>query len=100
RIERAVRSSLDAQLLDIKDSSKAFGLLIHVSGGEDITLDEVSEAREKIGRSLPPKARVVWGAMVDPTLQGGVRVTVVLTGVESTMLSEQPEKGLRILKAR
>lgn len=93
RIERAVQSALDAQLLDIKDSTKAFGVLIHVAGGEDITLDEVTQAGEMITRSLPAKARVVWGARVDPTLQGKVRVMVVLTGVESTFLSTQP-RGL------
>ena len=88
-----MQTALDAQLLDIKDSTKAFGVLIHVAGGEDITLDEVTQAGEMITRSLPPKARVVWGARVDPSLQGRVRVMVVLTGIESTFLAEQ-SKGL------
>jgi cell division protein FtsZ len=100
RIERAVQSALDAQLLDIKDSTKAFGVLIHVAGGDDITLDEVTQAGEMITRSLPPKARVVWGARVDPNLQGRVRVMLVLTGVESTFLSEQQGKMGRLLKSR
>ena len=69
RIERATQAALDAQLLDIKDSTKAFGVLIHVSGGEDITLDEVTQAGEMVtNKSLPAKARVVWGARVDPLL--------------------------------
>ncbi len=100
RIERAVQSALDTQLLDIKDSTKAFGVLIHVSGGEDITLDEVTQAGEMITRSMPPKARVVWGARVDPTLHGRVRVMVVLTGVESTFLAEQSSKVPRVLSFR
>jgi len=100
RIERAVQSALDAQLLDIKDSTNAFGVLIHVSGGDDITLDEVTQAGEMITRSLPPKARVVWGARVDPNLQGKVRVMVVLTGVESTFLAEQPGKMGRLLRSK
>jgi cell division protein FtsZ len=100
RIERAVQSALDAQLLDIKDSTKAFGVLIHVVGGEDITLDEVTQAGEMITRSLPPKARVVWGARVDPTLQGRVRVMVVLTGVESTFLTERTSGVANLLRVR
>ena len=100
RIERAVQTALDAQLLDIKDSTKAFGVLIHVVGGEDITLDEVTQAGEMVTRSLPPKARVVWGARVDPALQGRVRVMVVLTGIESTFLSNQPGAVARLLRAR
>ena len=51
RIEKR-QAALDAQLLDIKDSTKAFGVLIHVSGGEDITLDEVTQAGEMVTRSL------------------------------------------------
>jgi cell division protein FtsZ len=98
RIERAVQTALDAQLLDIKDSTKAFGVLIHVAGGEDITLDEVTQAGEMITRSLPPKARVVWGARVDPSLQGRVRVMVVLTGIESPFLSQSQTLGQRLLK--
>ena len=93
RVERATQAALDTQLLDIKDSTKAFGVLIHVAGGDDITLDEVTQAGEMVTRSLPQKARVVWGARVDQTLQGKVRVMVVLTGVESTFLSSQT-KGL------
>jgi len=100
RIERAVQSALDAQLLDIKDSTKAFGVLIHVAGGDDITLDEVTQAGEMITRSLPPKARVVWGARVDPNLQGRVRVMVVLTGVESTFLVEQQGRVGKLLSSR
>jgi cell division protein FtsZ len=100
RIERAVQTALDAQLLDIKDSTKAFGVLIHVAGGEDITLDEVTQAGEMITRSLPPKARVVWGARVDPSLQGRVRVMVVLTGIESTFLAQQPSRLGRLVRAR
>ncbi len=100
RIERAVQSALDAQLLDIKDATKAFGVLIHVVGGEDITLDEVTQAGEMITRSLPPKARVVWGARVDPSLQGRVRVMVVLTGVESTFLTERTSGVANLLRVR
>jgi cell division protein FtsZ len=100
RIERATQAALDAQLLDIKDSTKAFGVLIHVSGGEDITLDEVTQAGEMVTRSLPAKARVVWGARVDPTLQGKVRVMVVLTGIESTFLASQPRGIAGLLRSQ
>ncbi len=55
RVERAVQMALDAQLLDIKDATHAFGVLIHVSGGDDITLDEVTQAGEMVTRSLPGK---------------------------------------------
>ncbi len=100
RVQHAVQTALDAQLLDIKDSTKSFGVLIHVSGGDDITLDEVTQAGEMITRSLPKDARVVWGARVDPTLGGKVRVMVVLTGVESTFLAEQPTRLGKFLRVK
>ncbi len=100
RVERAVQMALDAQLLDIKDATKAFGVLIHVSGGDDITLDEVTQAGEMVTRSLPAKAQVVWGARVDPTLQGKVRVMVVLTGIESTFDTEKTNSISRMIRSR
>jgi len=100
RVERAVQMALDAQLLDIKDATRAFGVLIHVAGGDDITLDEVTQAGEMVTRSLPAKARVVWGARVDPTLQGKVRVMVVLTGVESTFATEKQGSISRMIRSR
>jgi len=87
RVESAVRHALDAQLLDIKDISKSQGVLVHVAGGDDVTLEEVTRAGELVTRSLPPNTRIVWGAKVDPTMNGRARVMVVLTGVESTFLS-------------
>lgn len=100
RVKRATQMALDTQLLDIKDSTKAFGVLIHVTGGEDITLDEVTQAGEIVTRSLPIKAHVVWGARVDPALKGKVRVTVVLTGIESAFLSAQPRGLVGLIRSR
>ena len=88
RVERAVRQAIEGQLLDIKDITRAQGALIHVTGGHDITLEEVTKAGELVTKSLPPKAKVVWGARVDPSMDGHARVMVVLTGIESTFLSE------------
>ncbi len=85
RIEKAVRMALDTQLLDIKDLSGAHGALVHVCGGDDITLEEVTRAGELVTRSLPHNVRIVWGARVDKNMNGHARVMVVLTGVESTL---------------
>ena len=86
RVETAVDKALNGRLLDIEDVTKAKGLLIHVSGGEDLTLGEVNRAAEIMKRSLPPKAKIIWGARVDQELQGSVSVMAVVTGVESAFL--------------
>lgn len=88
RIEKAVRMALDTQLLDIKDMSCARGALIHVAGGDDITLEEVTRAGELVTRSLPHKVKIVWGAQIEPKMNGHARVMVVLTGVESGWAEE------------
>jgi cell division GTPase FtsZ len=56
-----------------------------------VTLEEVTRAGELVTKSLPPKVRIVWGARVDPTLEGRVKCMVMLTGVESTFLAQQQE---------
>jgi cell division protein FtsZ len=88
RIEQATRMALDSQLLDIKDMSGAHGALIHVVGGDDITLEEVTRAGELVTRILAKEVRIVWGARVDHEIKGKARVMIVLTGVESRFGAE------------
>lgn len=99
RVEQAVEKALNGRLLDIEDVTKARGLLIHVAGGEDLTLCEVNHAAEIMKRSLPPKAKIIWGARVDEELQGSVSVMAVVTGVESAFLKRR-EKRLGPIKIR
>jgi cell division protein FtsZ len=81
RVEKAVSQALGTPLLDITDISTAYGVLIHIVGGEDMTLDEVAIAGEQIMDKVPNTKRVIWGAKVDQNLTGAVRVMAVLTGV-------------------
>jgi len=97
RVEQAVEKALDGRLLDIEDVTKARGLLIHVSGGEDLTLYEVNHAAEIMKRSLPPKAKIIWGARGDKELQGSASVMAVVTGVESAFMKRR-EKHLGPIK--
>lgn len=93
RVEHAVERSLSGRLLDIEDITKSRGLLIHVSGGEDMTLYEVYTAGELVKRSIPPDAKVIWGARVEKELEGTASVMTVLTGVESAFL-RKPRKSI------
>ncbi|MCZ7391818.1 MAG: cell division protein FtsZ [Candidatus Methanoperedens sp.] len=79
RIEKAVEQALSTPLLDVSDISGAYGVLIHIAGGEDMTLGEVTQAGEIILQKAPNTGRIVWGAKVDDSLAGHVRVTAVLT---------------------
>ncbi len=81
RIEKAMEQALSTPLLDVSDISGTYGVLIHIAGGEDMTLGEVSQAGEIILQKAPNTGRIVWGAKVDESLAGHVKVTAVLTGV-------------------
>lgn len=99
RVGKAVKNAIDSQLLDVTDVTKSYGVLIHVSGGEDMKLDEVLKAGELVTRYLSPEAKIVWGARVNPELEGRAHVMVILTGVESSIQKEEKRglfKGLRL----
>jgi len=98
RIEKAVRIALEGQLLDINDLTKAYGVLIHASGGSDMTLGEVYRAGELVMRAVSPKTKIVWGAKVNPTLEGKAHVFVCLTGIESNFLAQTPKRKFGRLK--
>ncbi len=85
RITRAVSQALEVPLLAIPDMSAAYGVLIHIAGGEDMTLGEVAAAGELIMDKVPYTRRFIWGARVDSSLTGGVRIMAVLTGIKSSL---------------
>ncbi|SNQ60534.1 cell division protein FtsZ [Candidatus Methanoperedens nitratireducens] len=86
RIIKAVSQALAVPLLDISGISETYGVLIHIVGGEDMTLEEVAVAGELIMDKVPKTKRVVWGARVDSSLTGRVRIMAVLTGVKSPLI--------------
>ena len=82
RVEEAVKGALSNPLLDISYEG-ATGALIHVSGGPDLTLDEISKVGELVTESLDNDANVIWGARVSENMKGKVTVMTIITGVKS-----------------
>jgi cell division protein FtsZ len=82
RVDEATRRALTNPLLDVNYDG-ASGALIHVSGGEDLTLDEVNRIGEIITETLDAEANVIWGARIDPNMSGRLRVMTIVTGVTS-----------------
>ncbi|MDL5502745.1 MAG: cell division protein FtsZ, partial [Candidatus Methanoperedens sp.] len=78
-------------LLDVTNISDCYGVLIHIVGGEDLTLEEVAVTGELIMDKVPNTKRIIWGAKVDNSLTGKVRVMAVLTGVQSPFISGSVE---------
>ncbi|WP_218030903.1 cell division protein FtsZ [Dictyobacter aurantiacus] len=57
-------------------------VLFNISGGEDMTLFEVNEVAEHIGAAIDDAADIIFGAVVDPTLNDTIRVTLIAAGME------------------
>jgi cell division protein FtsZ len=87
RVIKAVSQAISTPLLDVTNFSDCYGVLIHIVGGEDLTLEEVAVTGELIMDKVPNTKRIIWGAKVDNNLTGKVRVMAVLTGVESPFIS-------------
>ena len=82
RAEEAVRNAMNAPLLNV-DYTGVTGALIHVSGDPNMTVHEVDQVKEFVTDSLGQSAKVVWGAKVDPSNEGILKVTLVMTGINS-----------------
>jgi len=82
RVDEAVKGALSNPLLDISYEG-ATGALIHVTGGPDMTLDEVSRIGELVTESLHDDANVIWGARVSDDMKGKMTVMTIITGVNS-----------------
>ncbi|HLC66248.1 MAG TPA: cell division protein FtsZ [Candidatus Nanoarchaeia archaeon] len=82
KVEEAVRGALTNPLLDINYQG-ATGAIIHVSGGPDMTLDEISRVGELVTEAMDPDANVIWGARVDEKMKGKLTVMTIITGVKS-----------------
>jgi cell division protein FtsZ len=93
RVEEAVKGALTNPLLDISYKG-ASGALIHVCGGPDLTLDEISEIGELVTESLDDDANVIWGARIEESMKGKVTVMTIITGVQSPwILGKLDEKA-------
>ncbi|MEM2119391.1 MAG: cell division protein FtsZ [Candidatus Bathyarchaeia archaeon] len=82
RAEEAVRNALTSQLLDV-DYTGATGALVHVAGDNQMTVEEANRVGEIITEMMDHNAMVIWGARVNPEQNGKLKVTLVMTGVDS-----------------
>jgi len=85
RAIEAVNEAIDSPLIDV-DITDATGALINVTGGSDMTIAEAEQVAEVVQSRISSNARIIWGAAVDPTLEGMIRVMIVITGVKSNQM--------------
>ena len=83
----ATESALNNPLIDDYSLKGAKGLLVNITGGDDIKLFEVDQAVNKIRSEVDPEAELIFGAIKDESLSGKMRVSIVATALDG----ESPE---------
>jgi cell division protein FtsZ len=90
RASLAATSAISSPLLEEASVQGARGVIINVTGGPDLTLAEVSEASEIIYSAAHEEANIIFGAVVDPSMQGKVKITVIATGFDRAKAAASP----------
>ena len=90
RAVEAAEKAISSPLLDDASVDGARGILINITGGEDMTLAEVDEAATLIQDSAHDDANIIFGSVINDSMEGQMRVTVIATGFEIKPETKQP----------
>ena len=92
RAIEAAEKAISNPLLDGVSMKGAKGVIISITGGEDMRLMEVDEAASHIKELVDPDANIIWGSAFNNNMEGRIRVSVVATGIEAEVQSA-PQPG-------
>ncbi len=97
RAIEAAQQAISSPLLDNVSVAGATGVLLNITGGEDLTLGEVTHISEIIHDAVGDEAEVIFGGVIEPSMQGEIRVTVIATGFDRAVAQAGPvaTAGLR-----
>jgi cell division protein FtsZ len=87
RAIEAAEKAISNPLLDGVSMKGAKGVIISITGGEDMRLMEVDEAASHIKELVDPDANIIWGSAFNNDLGGKIRVSVVATGIEADAIA-------------
>jgi cell division protein FtsZ len=93
RAINAAKLAISSPLLEGASVQGARGVIINVTGGADLSLVEVSEASCIIQEAAHEEANIIFGAVVDPRLEGRVKITVIATGFDQGRGNRAPLPG-------
>lgn len=91
RAADAARKAISSPLLETSIEG-AKGVLLNITGGQNLTLFEVNEASEIIAEAADPEANIIFGAVIDESMKEEVRVTVIATGFDQALQSSNFNK--------
>jgi cell division protein FtsZ len=82
RAVEAAKKAISSRLLEDGSIQGARGVLINITGGQDLLLHEVSEASSIIHDAADADANIIFGAVLDESMKGAVKITVIATGFD------------------
>ncbi len=82
RAVEAAQKAISSPLLEEASIEGARGVIINITGGEDMSLVEVNEASSVIHEAADDDANIIFGAVVDPSMDGRLKITVIATGFQ------------------
>src|SRR5213080_1016847 len=82
RAVEAAKKAISSRLLEDGSIQGARGVLINITGGHDLLLHEVSEASSIIHDAADADSNIIFGAVLDPSMKGEVKITVIATGFD------------------
>ena len=95
----AAQKAVASPLLDDTSIEGARGILINFTGGADLAIHEVEEAARIVQEAAHEEANIIFGAVIDPTLQDEVRMTVIATGFTERKQEMSPAKIVDLPRA-
>ncbi len=95
RAEEAAQEAISSPLLDDISISGAKAVLINITGGLDLTIDEVTKVSSMIHEAAGDDAEIIFGTVHDPNLEQEIRVTVIATGFEPSEVTAAATKIIR-----
>src|ERR1700710_1487236 len=96
RAIEAAEKAIANPLLDGVSMKGAKGVIISITGGEDMRLMEVDEAASHIKELVDPDANIIWGSAFNNDLQGKIRVSVVATGIDAEAVTHAPPQPAKV----
>src|SRR5213593_2417340 len=90
RAMEAAQQAISSPLLDNISIAGSTGVLVNITGGEDLTLGEVNHVSEIIHDAVGDDAEIIFGAVHEPAMQGEIRVTVIATGFDRVVTGSGP----------
>jgi cell division protein FtsZ len=91
RAVTAAQQAIESPLLEVSIDG-ARGILFNVIGGNDLAMHEINAAAEAITTAADPDANIIFGATINPELDGEVIITVVATGFDASYFAKRAEK--------